>query len=414
MSHRTRPVHRSALTALTTLVACLGVALAPSPASAAQRLETIDLPSTLGNVDVHTTQLNGTNVLKANVLLPDGYDTDATKAWPVLYLLPGVGDNYNSWAVKKKGRIATIARGFQGIIVMPEAGRGYLTDWWRGGGRSNPRWQQYYLDEVVPAIQSKYRILPGRQNHAIGGISMGGFGGVNLAEQFPSYFGSALSLSGLLDSQAPESMLILPLDIGSPYMKIWGNAVGAYATLHNPIKNIDEMANTNLYMSTGNGIPLGNEPFDLGGWTTGALSEYAVWRQNLAYITKAKALGIPVTYSGHPGVHDWPYWRHELPRALASNLFKSTPANDPAALTTWTYRTMAPHGNMWGFGYTFSALPFKIETFKRSGQTLSATGAGTVTITPGAADTDASGNGTKTQCAFTTTLPFTYTLPAGC
>jgi S-formylglutathione hydrolase FrmB len=410
-------VHRSALTALAAFVVVFGATLAPSPASAAQRLETIDLPSTLGNVAVsgdNGTRLNGTNVLKADVLLPDGYDANPTKAWPVLYLLPGVGDNYASWALKKKGDILTTARGEQAIIVMPEAGRGYLTDWWRGGGRSNPRWEQYYLDEVVPAIESKYRILPGRENHAIGGVSMGGFGGVNLAEELPSYFGSVLSLSGLLDLQAPESIYILPYDIGSPFAKIWGSPTGPYATVHNPIKNIDEMVHTNLYMSTGNGTPLGNVPFDIAAWTTGRLAEYSVWRMNLAYVTKAKALGVPVTYSGHAGVHDWPYWRHELPRALASNLFKPTPADDPAALTSWTYSTMAPHGNMWDLGYTFSSLPFAIETFTRSGQTITATGAGTVTITPGAADDDASGSGTKTQCAFTATLPFTHTLPAGC
>ena len=55
-----------------------------------------------------------------------------------------------------------------------------------------------------------------------------------------------------------------------------------------------------------------------------------------------------------------------------------------------------------------------IERFARNGQTLSATGKGTVTINPGAADDDASGNGTKPECSFTATLPFTHTLPAGC
>ena len=56
----------------------LGLALALSlaiPASAAQRLETIDAPS--ANVDPAHVKFNGANhphVLRANVLLPDGYD----------------------------------------------------------------------------------------------------------------------------------------------------------------------------------------------------------------------------------------------------------------------------------------------------------------------------------------------------
>ncbi len=34
--------------------------------------------------------------LRANVLLPDGYDGE--RSFPVLFLLHGLGDNYATWA----------------------------------------------------------------------------------------------------------------------------------------------------------------------------------------------------------------------------------------------------------------------------------------------------------------------------
>ncbi len=138
------------------------LALAPSQAGAAQRLETIDLPSAAGHIDLAQTRLNRpATKLQANVLLPDGYDAQSDRRWPVLYLLAGVGDNMSAWADPKKGNVTALLKGFNGIVVMPESGRGYFTDWWRGGTRQGSAWERYYLEEVVPGIESRYRVARG-------------------------------------------------------------------------------------------------------------------------------------------------------------------------------------------------------------------------------------------------------------
>jgi S-formylglutathione hydrolase FrmB len=395
-------------------IALLAIVL-PSTASAAQRLESFDLPSTQGNVDLTMTRLNNpASSLRAYALLPDGYDANPTKQWPVLYLLHGVGDNATAWSDPKKGDIQEIAKGLNAIVVMPEGGRGYMTDWWRGGQRVGSNWERYYLDEVIPAVQQRYRILPGRQNHAIGGISMGGYGGALLGAELPSYFGNIVSNSGLLDSQAPNAVNILPLDIGSPYTRIWGPPTGPYATVHNPRKLVQNLADSRVYVSAGNGTPSARFPWALAPQTTGALAEQEVRAESIHFYDAAKAAGVDVHYVGHTGVHDWPYWRLDFPREVQWGLFNAPAVATTAQATSWTYETMAPYGNAWGLGFKFAAPTYAIETFKRSGQTLTGSGSGTVTISPGAADDDASGNGTKPQCAFTAKLPFTHTLPSGC
>lgn len=390
------------------------LALAPSRAGAAQRLETIDLPSA-GNVDLAQTRLNRpATKLQANVLLPSGYDAEPGRRWPVLYLLAGVGDNMTAWADPKKGNVTAILKDFPGIVVMPESGRGYFTDWWRGGTRQGSAWERYYLDEVIPGIESRYRIAAGRANRAIGGISMGGYGGMTLSAALPTYFGNAFSLSGLLDLQAWGSVNVLPLDIGSPYTRIWGAPSGPYATIHNPVNLGPQLKDTRIYVYSGNGTVSAKYPFNFSAYTSGSVAEQEVRNQSMRFANRVRAAGGTVTYSTHTGVHDWPYWRAELPSLVRWNPFGAPPVADASQATNWSYSTMAGHGNAWGLGFKLDRLPRSIVTLSRDGQQVSGKGVGTITITPGAAEADASGNGTKAACAFTTTLPFTRTLPADC
>jgi hypothetical protein len=231
----------------------------------------------------------------------------------------------------------------------------------------------------------------------------------------PSYFGSVISLSGLLDEQAAESQLLLPQDVPDAYTNLWGPATAPYASSLNPTKNVVNTAHTRLYLSSGNGVPDFTIPVSsINPWTLGAIAEAASQLQAQIFVAAARNSGSPVTFHSTIGVHDWPYWRRELPNALNWGPFKPTPVDNVSDAKSWSYRTMAPAGNAWGLGFKMAAPTTVINTFSRSGQVLTGAGAGTVTITPGAADDDASGNGTAAQCAFTATLPFTHALPAGC
>ena len=73
------------------LVLLLLLLVAAAPAQAAE-LVTVDTPSK-----------NVAGELHANVLLPDGYDKE--RRYPVLFLLHGVGDAYDTWAKPDRGDI---------------------------------------------------------------------------------------------------------------------------------------------------------------------------------------------------------------------------------------------------------------------------------------------------------------------
>lgn len=399
-----RPLFAAAVTA---------AVLAPASASAAQRTEAFPLPSTQGNVDPSRVKLNKVTSLNATVVLPDGYDADPNKQWPVVYLFAGIGDNHTGWITS--GQIPALAKDLPAIVVLPETGRGFLLDWYKPKARAAGAWGSYLLNEVIPAIHDRYRVLPGRQNHAVGGISMGSYGALLLGGQLPGYFGSIVSLSALVDAQSPESAALLPSETGATgYEAIWGPVRGAYASAHNPLKVADNLAGSRVYLHTGNGQVDTRVPFNFDAWTKGAIIETLGAAQNVRYEKALTKAGVDHVFKVRNGVHEWAYWKRELPDALKWGLFEEPKYTSTQAATEWKYKTIAGSGNAWGLGFTFATKPTVINTIARSGLTVSVAGKGKVTINPGAPEWDASGAGTKPSCSFTAELPVSRTLPAEC
>jgi enterochelin esterase-like enzyme len=117
---------------------------------------------------------------KMNVYTPPGYSKDRT--YPVLYLLHGIGGDETEWQ-----RFATpnvlldnlIADGqaVPMIVVMPN-GRAQVND--RAEGNTFAAapafavFERDLLDDVIPAIESRYAVSTGRDHRALAGLSMGG------------------------------------------------------------------------------------------------------------------------------------------------------------------------------------------------------------------------------------------------
>ncbi len=112
------------------------------------------------------------------VYLPPGYEKSSAK-YPVLYLVHGSGDTPESWTNAGHANLIMdnlIASGKAKpmIVVMP-AGHALPFSAGRGGPVSNnDLFEQYLVKEVIPVIEAKYKITPGRKNRALAGLSMGG------------------------------------------------------------------------------------------------------------------------------------------------------------------------------------------------------------------------------------------------
>ena len=130
------------------------------------------------------------------VTLPDDYDRDPTRRFPVLLLLHGTDGTENDWLDAGglvDGSAGSVAEGgLPFIIVTPGAGNSWYVD------NGSVAWETALVDDLLPAIDARFRTIPGRAGRAIAGLSMGGYGAVHLALRHPDQFAAVASLSGAL------------------------------------------------------------------------------------------------------------------------------------------------------------------------------------------------------------------------
>ena len=137
------------------------------------------------------------------VYTPPGYDPRAAKTYPVLYLLHGFSDDASAWTAV--GRAHTIldnliaAGKARPMLVVMTLGYGAPEFVSRGFGvfrdvalrqRNYERFRDALLSEVLPFVESNYRVTADRESRAIAGLSMGGaeslFVGLNALDRFAS------------------------------------------------------------------------------------------------------------------------------------------------------------------------------------------------------------------------------------
>jgi enterochelin esterase-like enzyme len=121
------------------------------------------------------------------VYTPPGYDPTANSTYPVLYLLHGFSDDAGGWTAIGHANVILdnlIAEGKARpmIVVMP-LGYGTMEMIRLGGGarlntevrdKNFSNFREALLTEVMPRVESEYRVAKDRNSRAIAGLSMGG------------------------------------------------------------------------------------------------------------------------------------------------------------------------------------------------------------------------------------------------
>jgi len=99
----------------------------------------------------------------------------------LLVFLHGRGEDENSYLVEPMFEALAKQGGKAPVVAFPEGGP---DSYWHD--RDDGDWGSYVLDEVVPEVAERFEIEPERI--AIGGISMGGFGALDIATLDPARF----------------------------------------------------------------------------------------------------------------------------------------------------------------------------------------------------------------------------------
>ena len=166
---------------------------------------------------------------KMQVYTPPGYTAD--KKYPVLYLLHGIGGDETEWE-----RFATpdvlldnlIADGkaVPMIIVMPN-GRAQKDDRANAGMGAAPAFAVFerdLLDDVIPAIQSRYSTYTNRENRALAGLSMGGGQTLNFGLTHLDTFAWLGGFSSAPNTKKPADLVPDPVAAKAQIKLLWISA----------------------------------------------------------------------------------------------------------------------------------------------------------------------------------------------
>ncbi len=227
------------------------------------------------------------------VMLPPSYDSQKTRRYPVLYYLHGLGDNEQSlingggWniyedqlAQKKIGEFLIVTpNGFGSFYINSRNGR--------------MKYEDFFLREFMPAIETKYRIESGRAAHGIMGVSMGGYGALHYAFRYPQKFISVSAHMAALRDTLPQNIDSVPE--GALLGNIFGKPIDIpYYQANNPLAlarkaPLASLKSMKIYFDCGDQDAY---RFDVGA-------------TQLDKILKAR--GIPHEFHIYPGGHDLMY-----------------------------------------------------------------------------------------------------------
>jgi enterochelin esterase-like enzyme len=129
------------------------------------------------------------------VYVPPDYGT-SSRRYPVVYLLHGLTDDESGWIqFGEIGRAAdeALAAGEipPMIIIMPDGG----TTFYINDAAGQFRWEDMFIEELIPHIDATYRTRPKREFRGLAGLSMGGWGTLVHAFRHPDLFAAGAAFS---------------------------------------------------------------------------------------------------------------------------------------------------------------------------------------------------------------------------
>ena len=269
------------------------------------------------------------NVLKSRILsqpvhycvmLPSSYDSATSgrppKRFPVLYFLHGLGGSEQTFFqsggwnlvedLRQQGQITDF------LIVSPEARASFYIN--SADGRV--RYNDFFLREFIPYIETHYSIRRERSSRAITGVSMGGYGALRFAFARPELFSAVSAQSAALITGSPRDLSAAERT-GTPLARMLGGVFG------NPIDVAHWNQNSPFVLARKNRAELKGLAIY---FNCGSSDEFGFEKGAAELHRQLQAEGINHEYHLYPGNHDVSYFMAHLPEVLKfhSKVFASS------------------------------------------------------------------------------------------
>ena len=246
---------------------------------------------------------------KFALYLPPGYD-ESNRDYPVVYLLHGAGSGTNKhqdWIKLGKMQKLTDSAIASGnieslIVVMPDAEMTYYMN----NAKGNYQFEDYFFQELMPYVESEYRIKSSKESRAVIGLSMGGFGALIYGFHHPELFSAAVGLSAAIRTDDQINALSLqgylqryqvPMgnltESDERITDFWNNSSPLYLVEH---LEIEKLKSINFYLDIGD--------------------EDAFVQGNKLFHEALKRRNVDHSYRFREGKHNWDFWKSGLVDAL--------------------------------------------------------------------------------------------------
>ena len=165
-----------------------------------------------GNVEIHTFEsrllagnpLGDPSTRRVPVYLPEGYERDRERRYPVLYGLAGFtgsGFSYLNWdwyqpnLPERLDRLTAERKMPPVVVVMVDGITRIGGNQYVDSSAVGP-WARHVCEELVPWAERTFRLLPGRAHRGVFGKSSGGYGALMMGLEHADVFAGVASHSG--------------------------------------------------------------------------------------------------------------------------------------------------------------------------------------------------------------------------
>jgi S-formylglutathione hydrolase FrmB len=275
------------------LLALLFAAFAPA-AHAQVRAECRSVPSKILGHPV-----------KFCVFLPPSYDANASAKFPVLYYLHGLGNDeqilLRAGGMNILQDLIDQKKIGEFIVVAPDGGRSFYINSKDG----KVHYEDFFMREFLPYIESHYRIKPGRANRGITGMSMGGYGALRFGFKYSGEFGSVSAHSPAIVDKLPDIEISdeqserVAAELGGTFGDPIDRGFWQRQSPFTIVKSMPRPESLAIYFDCGTD------------------DEFGFYKGAQQFHDLLVSRKIPHEFHLYPGGHDWDYFSRHFPASLA-------------------------------------------------------------------------------------------------
>lgn len=210
--------------------------------------------------------------------------------YKAIYMLHGKSDDHNCWA--EQTMLPVYVNEYNVIFIMPEVQKSWYEDMVYG------LCYYRYITEELPALCKK--LLPisdKREDTAIMGLSMGGYGALKCALRKPEQyylcgaFSSRCNIRSKLINEESQDYNEFKAILGTNFENV--DSADLYDIAYDSSK---KSVKPKIFMTCG--------------------TEDALYQENLKFKERLESLNFELYYESWPGKHDWYFWNTSLKKIL--------------------------------------------------------------------------------------------------